>query len=88
MDSGDLCDMSIIGEGFSSHLRECHGAIGDGPVTCQWLKCGTVMQTDNLTRHVTEMHLEYRYPCPACENVYTRRTTLNRHITTQHPEHN
>jgi len=84
--SGMTCNMPIIGNMFSVHLRDQHGVIGGSKVKvrCEWTKCGMEMNKESIVRHVTEMHLEYKFICNICNAIFTRRHSLDRHVRKKH----
>jgi len=84
--SGMTCNVPIIGASFSMHLRDQHGVEGGSKakVRCNWTKCGTVVNKENLVRHVTEQHLLYRFLCEECGGNFSRRHTLNSHVQKKH----
>ncbi|KIM62903.1 hypothetical protein SCLCIDRAFT_118660 [Scleroderma citrinum Foug A] len=83
---GVTCDIPVIGDLFSVHLRDHHGVVGDGKVKvrCGWTKCGMMMNKESIVRHVTEMHFRYKFICDKCDVIFTRRHTLNRHVQKKH----
>ncbi|KIM62916.1 hypothetical protein SCLCIDRAFT_782536 [Scleroderma citrinum Foug A] len=84
--SGMACSMPVIGNTFSTHLRDQHGVVGGGKVNvrCEWTKCGMVMNKESIVRHVTEMHLECKFICDECKAIFTRRHNLDRHVRKKH----
>ncbi|KAG6332934.1 hypothetical protein ID866_6150 [Astraeus odoratus] len=48
-------------------------------MTCNWSACGLQMNKESIVRHVTEIHLEYRFDCGTCGYTYSHRDELNRH---------
>ena len=74
---------------FSMHLRDQHGVEGGSKakVRCNWTKCGTVVNKENLVRHVMEQHLLYRFLCEECGGNFSRRHTLNSHVQKKHQTH-
>ena len=83
---GVTCDIPVIGDLFSVHLRDHHGVVGGSKVKvrCEWTKCRMAMNKENIVRHVTEMHLRYKFICDKCDAIFTRRYNLNRHVRRKH----
>ena len=83
---GVTCDIPVIGDLFSVHLRDHHGVVGGGKVKvrCEWTKCGMAMNKESIVRHVAGMHLRYKFICDKCGSIFTRRHNLNRHVQRKH----
>ncbi|KAI6025010.1 hypothetical protein PISMIDRAFT_673185 [Pisolithus microcarpus 441] len=82
----NVCGVLVPGESFAAHLREAHGIFGNDKTKfkCQWVDCGLQMNKESVGRHVAESHLLYRYPCPYCGEIFSRKNTLNGHLRKKH----
>ncbi|KAE9397929.1 hypothetical protein BT96DRAFT_48831 [Gymnopus androsaceus JB14] len=70
----------------SQHLKRCHQYSARKPrqlIRCQWEGCNSKpMQASTLGRHV-KTHLGFmNNTCPKCNGVYTRDSSLDRHLET------
>ncbi|KIJ18192.1 hypothetical protein PAXINDRAFT_167449 [Paxillus involutus ATCC 200175] len=85
VDSGILCDSVIQGIYFHTHMRERHGIFVVGQDTprfqCRWEGCSdtTLVNKEMLLRHIQERHLLWRWNCPNCGMVFTRKASRNSH---------
>ncbi|KAI6042470.1 hypothetical protein EDC04DRAFT_2658253, partial [Pisolithus marmoratus] len=86
MVNGDVCNTFLPGDSFPVHLRECHGVCGNDKAKfrCEWVGCGLQMNKESVGRHVAEAHLQYRYPCAYCGEIFSRKNTLNGHLRKRH----
>ncbi|KIM57430.1 hypothetical protein SCLCIDRAFT_130625, partial [Scleroderma citrinum Foug A] len=80
--NGLFCNMPVRGRDFSVHLRDIHGVIGT-PASqhrCCWNGCRERdFNRDCLIRHIREQHLQWRWPCPYCQQIFTRKNTMVEH---------
>ncbi|KAN0092690.1 hypothetical protein V8E55_003474 [Tylopilus felleus] len=80
--NGSPCNVSILGQDISSHLKTVHGANDTPKIVCMWGACGEMLNKGCVVRHVQEKHLEYRWPCPKCGAVFNRRGVMDTHRAT------
>ncbi|KAI6146931.1 hypothetical protein EDD17DRAFT_90226 [Pisolithus thermaeus] len=76
------CNETVKGRDFSSHLRDRHGVTGapSSQHRCCWEGCHErEFNRDCLIRHLREQHLQWRWPCPTCEQDFTRKNTMFEH---------
>ncbi|KAG6330679.1 hypothetical protein ID866_8407 [Astraeus odoratus] len=83
------CNMAVLGDDFSAHLRDYHGVHGNdkAKVYCRWLGCNLQMNKESVARHVAEMHLQRRHYCYLCPETFSRKNTLNSHVQKKHNEY-
>ncbi|KAF9223342.1 hypothetical protein BS17DRAFT_134707 [Gyrodon lividus] len=77
--NGVACHTEIPGRDYSTHLRTVHGVGRDPRLECKWDHCGEHLKKDCVIRHLQEKHLMYRWPCPKCGALFTRRGNMNAH---------
>ncbi|KAI6120446.1 hypothetical protein EDD16DRAFT_840565 [Pisolithus croceorrhizus] len=84
--AGEVCGEVLPGESFPVHLREVHGVSGNDKTKfrCEWVECGLQMNKESVGRHVVESHLQFRFPCPNCGEMFSRVSTLNGHLRKKH----
>ncbi|KAG9315378.1 hypothetical protein JVU11DRAFT_4525 [Chiua virens] len=81
---GQRCNVLVLGEDVTDHLRAAHnsGEYEGERLTCLWDGCEETFRKGSLVRHVQEKHLEYRWPCPKCGIIFTRRGVMDAHRVT------
>ncbi|KAI6039859.1 hypothetical protein EDC04DRAFT_2602933 [Pisolithus marmoratus] len=80
--NGMPCNEWVKGKDFSAHLRDRHGVDGtpSSQHRCCWEGCQErAFNRDCLIRHLKEQHLHWRWPCPTCEQDFTRKNTMFDH---------
>ncbi|KAI6025664.1 hypothetical protein F5J12DRAFT_443684 [Pisolithus orientalis] len=80
--NGMLCNELVKGKDFSGHLRGRHGVVEAPSLQhrCRWEGCQQQQfNRDCLIRHVREQHLLWRWPCPYCHQLFTRKSTMLDH---------
>ncbi|KAG6333291.1 hypothetical protein ID866_5799 [Astraeus odoratus] len=72
--AGIPCNIPVHVKDLPSHIRNCHvgSSSGKNMIRCEWSGCGIHIRRENLTRHVTEIHLKYRFKCPHCGATFAR----------------
>ncbi|KAF8442272.1 hypothetical protein L210DRAFT_3203324 [Boletus edulis BED1] len=80
--NGVPCNTALLGQDVPLHLKTAHGANDTPRIECSWGNCGEVLNKGCLVRHVQEKHLEYRWPCPRCGAVFSRRGVMDTHRAT------
>ena len=81
-----FCGLPVFRHMFPTHLRDDHGITGNDKTQfyCRWVGCGVLMNKESISRHVTEMHLRTRHICRICGKNFSRKHTLNSHMTSTH----
>ncbi|KAI6155411.1 hypothetical protein BKA82DRAFT_193666 [Pisolithus tinctorius] len=82
LDNGISCNAWVQGKNFSHHLRDSHGVTGahSSQHRCRWEGCRERdFNRDCLIRHLREQHLPWRWPCPTCDQDFTRKNTMFDH---------
>ncbi|KAI5998787.1 hypothetical protein EDD15DRAFT_2194114 [Pisolithus albus] len=80
--NGMPCNENVKGRDFSGHLRDRHGVVGtpSSQHRCCWRGCQErEFNRDCLIRHLREQHLFWRWPCPTCDQDFTRKNTMFEH---------
>ncbi|KIJ58517.1 hypothetical protein HYDPIDRAFT_119451 [Hydnomerulius pinastri MD-312] len=81
---GSPCNQVLEAKDFNAHLRSTHGLTApSGSYPCCWYGCSSLrgaQKRPGLERHVQEIHLEYRWPCGRCDQVFTRKANLKSHL--------
>ncbi|KAG8212953.1 hypothetical protein J3R82DRAFT_11319, partial [Butyriboletus roseoflavus] len=80
--NGRECGALIQGHDVPLHLKIIHRVNETPRLVCLWGNCGDGLNKGCLVRHVQEKHLEYRWPCPRCGALFTRRGVMDAHRAT------
>ncbi|KAG8221485.1 hypothetical protein J3R82DRAFT_1698, partial [Butyriboletus roseoflavus] len=79
VDNEQQCNTPVLGKEFPAHLRMVHRVHITPASTCLWANCGVKLSSGSFARHVQEKHLDYRWACPKCNQLFTRRGTMEIH---------
>ena len=80
------CDYTAANRSeLAGHVRRIH--LSEDKLPC--VKCGKLISSDHMTRHLISVHGEKTLACPECDEKYASSAQLNRHRKVVHeaPKH-